>query len=114
SVGGYPRSAPGGAGQTKWGHFASMRWQRGSDRLPEVLVSGDGLARTPGEVLTTLLHEAAHSLADARTIQDTSRQGRWHNKRFAALATELGLDPRMDPRLGWSPCTLPPETAETY
>jgi len=103
-----------GAGQTKWGHFASMRWQRGSDRLPEVLVSGEGLARSPGEVLTTLLHEAAHGLADARTIQDTSRQGRWHNKRFAALATELGLDPRMDPRLGWSPCTLRPDTAEEY
>jgi len=103
-----------GAGQTKWGHFASMRWQRGTDRLPEVLVSGEGLARSPGEVLTTLLHEAAHGLADARTIQDTSRQGRWHNKRFAALATELGLDPRMDPRLGWSPCTLRPSTAEEY
>src|SRR5947208_3034380 len=26
----------------KWGHFASLRWQHGSRRLPEVLVSGEG------------------------------------------------------------------------
>jgi hypothetical protein len=29
-------------------------------------------------VLGTLLHEAAHGLAQARSIQDTSRQGRYH------------------------------------
>src|SRR4051812_8165076 len=31
----------------KWGHFASLRWQHGTRRLPEVLVSGEGLSRTP-------------------------------------------------------------------
>jgi hypothetical protein len=98
----------------KWGHFASLRWQHGKTRLPEVLVSGEGLSRTPGEILTTLLHEAAHGLADARNIQDTSRQGRWHNKHFAAHAQELGLTPTKDAKLGWSPCTLRPETAGAY
>jgi hypothetical protein len=98
----------------KWGHFASLRWQHGNTRLPEVLVSGEGLSRTPAEVLTTLLHEAAHGLADARGIQDTSRQGRWHNKHFAAYAQELGLTPSKDKKIGWSPCTLRPETANTY
>src|SRR3954454_24052451 len=42
----------------KLGHFASLRWQLGDTRLPEVLVSGEGLSRPPAEVLTTLLHEA--------------------------------------------------------
>jgi hypothetical protein len=101
-------------GRMKWGHFASLRWQHGSIMLPEVLVSGEGLSRTPTEVLTTLLHEAAHALADVRKIQDTSRQGRWHNKHFAVLAGELGLTPEKDPKLGWSPCTLRPETAQRY
>jgi hypothetical protein len=55
----------------KWGHFASLRWQHGGTRLPEVLVSGEGLRRTPAEIFTTLLHEAVHGLADARNIQDT-------------------------------------------
>ena len=65
-------------------------------------------------MLTTLLHEAAHGLAEVRGIQDTSRQGRWHNKRFAVLAGELGLMATKDERIGWSPCTLRPDTADHY
>lgn len=100
--------------KTKWGHFAALRWQHGDRKVPEVLISGEGLKRTPAEILTTLLHEAAHALADARDIKDTSRQGRWHNKKFADHATELGLTPKQDPKLGWSPCDLPADTAATY
>jgi hypothetical protein len=74
----------------------------------------EGLNRPVREVLTTLLHEAAHGLADIRGIKDTSRQGRWHNKRFAALADELGLDTTKDSRTGWSPCTLREATASRY
>src|SRR4051794_5933069 len=96
------------------GHFASSRWQHGEARLPEVMVSGEGLSRTPAEVLATLLHEAAHGLADARDIKDTSRQGRWHNQKFAKLADELGLDVTKDDRLGWSTTTLRDTTTHTY
>jgi hypothetical protein len=98
----------------KYGHYAAMRWQHGQTRLPEVLVSGEGLRRSASEVLTTLLHEAAHGLADARGIKDTSRQGRWHNRKFAALADELGLDATKDPAIGWSPCTLRADTNTAY
>jgi len=98
----------------KWGHFASLRWQHGATRLPEVLVCGEGLSRSPAEVLTTLLHEATHALADARGIQETSRQGRWHNKRFVALAAELGMTVAKDQRVGWSVCTLMAGTADSY
>lgn len=98
----------------KWGHYATMRWQHGTNQLPEVLVSGEGLKRPATEVLTTLLHEAAHALADVRGIRDTSRQGRWHNHKFAALADELGLDTEKDSRIGYSPCTLRDTTAATY
>ena len=98
----------------RYGHFASLRWQAGEAVLPEVLVSGEGLERTPAEVLTTLLHEAAHGLADRRGIRDTSRQGRWHNKHFATLAAELGLDAAKDDRLGWSVCTIRPATTAGY
>ena len=58
------------------------------------MISGEGLRRSPREVLGTLLHEAAHALAHARGIKDTSRQGRYHNKHFKTLAEELGLDRR--------------------
>jgi len=100
--------------QAKYGHFAAMRWQHGENRLPEVLVSGEGLKRPVTEVLTTLLHEAAHGLADVRGVKDTSRQGRWHNQKFKALAEELGLEATKDPRVGWSPCTLRSPTEDEY
>ncbi|WP_329005805.1 hypothetical protein OHA18_20700 [Kribbella sp. NBC_00709] len=100
--------------QAKYGHFAAARWQHGEHALAEVLISGEGLKRPVEEVFTTLLHEAAHALANVREIKDTSRQGRWHNQKFAALASELGLDTTKDPRIGWSPCTLRKETATTY
>jgi hypothetical protein len=90
-------------GGLKQGHFAAMRWADpdqsaagarvgDSVRLPEVFVGGEGLARGPADVLGTLLHEAAHALAHVRGIKDTSRQGRWHNTRFKALAEELGIE----------------------
>jgi hypothetical protein len=103
-----------GSQSMKWGHFATLRWQHGDTRLPEVLISGEGLSRTPAEVFTTLLHEATHGIADTRGIQDTSRQGRWHNKKFAALAAELGLAAVKDDKLGYSPCTLTDTTAAQY
>jgi hypothetical protein len=67
----------------KLGHFAAERWRhaRKDGALPEVLIGGEGLERGPEPVFATLLHEAAHALADAREIQDTSRQGRYHNLR---------------------------------
>jgi hypothetical protein len=98
----------------KWGHFASLRWQHGDNQLPEVLVSGEGLRRTPIEVFTTLLHEATHGLADARGIKDTSRGGRWHNKHFAKLADELGLHAEKDDKHGWSFCTPDPSIPGLY
>jgi integrase len=76
----------------------------------EVLVGGEGLHRSPLEVLGTLLHEAAHGLACARSIQDTSRGGRYHNRRYATLARELGLDVAAVKPIGWS-ATVPEPTA---
>jgi hypothetical protein len=72
-----------------------------------VLVSGEGLQRGPVDVLGTLLHEAAHGLAYVRKVSDTSRQGRYHNRRCATLARELGLEvAHLDP-IGWSATSVP-------
>jgi hypothetical protein len=100
--------------QPKWGHYASGRWYASNVKHPEVMISGEGLARTPREVLATLLHEATHALAAARGITDTSRQGRYHNKKYALLATELGLDVTATPGFGWTLTTVPDSTATRY
>jgi hypothetical protein len=100
--------------RVNWGHFAPHRWQvQGADRH-EVLVGGEGLHRGPLEVLGTLLHEAAHGLAQARSIQDTSRQGRYHNRRYATLAREFGLEVASVKPVGWSVTTVSEVTAAAY
>jgi hypothetical protein len=97
-----------------WGHFAPHRWHvQGADRH-EVLVGGEGLQRGPTEVLGTLLHEAGHGLAQARSVQDTSRGGRYHNRRYATLARELGLEVATVKPIGWSATTVPEQTAAAY
>ena len=65
-------------------------------------------------MLCTLLHEAAHGLAQARGVQDTSRQGRYHNRRYAQLARELGLNVTSVQPIGWSATTVPEPTAAAY
>lgn len=76
----------------KWGHWAASRWSvGGDDELGEVLVAGERFQHGPTGVLETLLHEAAHALAHVRGVKDTSRNGRYHNKRYKRLAEEVGL-----------------------
>jgi hypothetical protein len=101
-------------GLFKLGHFAAARWQVNGQRRAEVLVSGEGLQRGAVDVLGTLLHEAAHGLACARSVKDTSRQGRYHNLKYAHLAAELGLQVACDPTTGWSQTTIPEQLATVY
>jgi len=53
-------------------------------------------------------------VASARDIQDTSRQGRFHNTRYRALAGQLGLDVARAGAIGWSATTVPDATAALY
>ena len=106
-----------GSGQglrLKLGHFAADRWQRADGRLPELFVGGEGLAKGARDVLGTLLHEAAHDVASVREVQDTSRQGRFHNTRYRALAEELGLTAARRGADGWTDTAVPDVTAAAY
>jgi hypothetical protein len=80
----------------------------------EVLVTADGLAGSPLDVLGLLLHEGAHAVARERGVKDVSRQGRYHNRQFKAIAEELGLDVAQDPPFGWTSTTVPATTAARY
>lgn len=61
-----------------------------------------------------LLHEAAHGLAHVRKIPDTSRQGRYHNRRYQVLAEELSLDVAEAGAFGWSSTTIRDVTIKEY
>jgi DnaJ domain len=107
--------ASGGNGrQRAYGHHAPHRWHAAGTDHTEIMISGEGLARDAASVLGTLLHEAAHALAAARGIQDTSRQGRYHNQKYKTCAEELGITVEHDSRIGWSLTTVPEATARRY
>jgi hypothetical protein len=80
------------------GHHWPERWilqRHDGQRVPELFIAGELLSAGGRAVLEVMLHEAAHALATRRGIKDTSAQGnRYHNKRFVALAAELGCPPR--------------------
>lgn len=130
-------------GEVRYGHFAAGRWHattpavedrnQGDDGdqddqgdgdgraepspapgMAELFIGGEGLRRGAPDVLGTLLHEAAHGVAATRTVNDTSRQGRYHNKKFAELAQELGISVEHDRTRGWSATTVPAETLAAY
>ncbi len=99
----------------KLGHFAARRWRlAGGGERSEILVAGEGLDRCPDTVLATLLHEAAHALAFTRGIRDTSQRGRYHNRRFAAVAAELGQQAIPLCPYGLAATTMLPATQARY
>jgi hypothetical protein len=102
-----------GASGLNLGTFSPKSWESKTAEH-EIVISGESLKNGPADVLATLLHESAHALAEKRGIKDTSRQGRFHNKRFRELAEEVGIEVEHSKTLGWSTTTLPPETAKLY
>lgn len=104
--------------RARHGHFQASTWVSSAvdaeGAVAELFVSGEGLSRPAREVFGTLVHEAAHGVAHTREVQDTSRQGRYHNRKFAELAAELGIVVAPDGARGWSATTLPDETAAVY
>jgi hypothetical protein len=102
------------ANELKLGHYAEGRWDVSGQSRPEVLVGGEGLRRGALDVLGTLLHEAAHGLASARGVRDTSRGGRYHNRLYRQLAVEVGLDVAEDGTRGWTATSVSGSTALRY
>jgi hypothetical protein len=99
----------------KLGHFAASVWTRGDGAdVHELFVGAEGLSRGAQALMGTLLHEAGHAMAEQRGVQDTSRQGRYHNRKFQAIAQELGIEVTHDESLGWSSTTMPDDTAAIY
>lgn len=108
-------------GGSKWGHFRAEGWKVREEgaavRKHELFLAGEALAKGARQVLQTMLHEGAHTLARVRQLQDTSRQGRWHNATFRKLAEEMGLEHKgssADKSHGFSFVTLTTATVEKY
>ncbi len=83
---------------------------------PESLIGESSSACGTELSFERLLHEAVHGIAAARGVRDTSRAGRYHNRRFLAIAEELGLEHSEEPHpsSGFSLVRMVPETRRRY
>lgn len=89
------------------GHFAHSRWEVNGTKMPEIMISAEGLKRHPRDVLATLVHEAAHGLCHVRGIEDTTTRGYYHNEKFKFAAEELGMVVEKEPFRGYNITTVP-------
>lgn len=108
-------------GGDRWGHYGADHWAVPEEdkgrRAPELFIAGEAIAKGGRWVLEVLLHEASHGVAHTRGIKDCSGDGnRYHNKRFVAIAEELGLQgPKESVKThGWAFCSMPSATAARY
>ena len=76
----------------------------------EINICADQLERTIEEITGTLLHEMAHLYNHMNGIQDTSRGGTYHNKKFKQTAEDHGLIIEQVPVIGWSKTKINDET----
>lgn len=88
-----------------YGWFAERAWRYGDRQVHELFLNADHRDYDPTislaeNVLTTLLHEGCHVYAHAAGIRDTSRQGRYHGRRFAEIALLMGLAVEKDSAIG--------------
>lgn len=111
-----------GSGEgAKWGHFRADSWklreEGAATQHHELFLASEALAKGAHQVLQTMLHEAAHTLAKVRDQKDTSRQGRWHNQVFRRTAEEMGLKhqgAQADRSHGFAFVTLTQATKDRY
>lgn len=87
-----------------YGHVTvSKAWALANgERRHELNIGAGTLDRDITEAVSTLLHEAVHLYHLQEGVQDTSRGGRYHNKRFRESAEARDLEISCDPKIGWS------------
>ncbi len=87
-----------------YGHF-SLRadtWISKNGATHEINIGAGTLARPIEEVAATLLHEMVHYFNCEKGVQDCSRGGTYHNRRFKAAAEAHGLTVQHSEKYGWS------------
>lgn len=86
-----------------YGHVTVAKaWHKGSTTRHELNIGAGTLDRPIENVVATMLHECVHLWNMQHGIQDTSRGGAYHNKKFRDAATARDLQISYDKRIGWS------------
>lgn len=87
-------------------------WKEGeSDGYYEINLCAEHLARPYLETCGTLLHEMVHLYNLMQDVQDCSRGGTYHNRKFKEAALAHGLECSQTEKYGWSTTKLTDDTA---
>lgn len=99
---------------TAYGHVTVAKsWKRKDDWRHELNLGAETLDRPIENVIATLLHEMTHLYNIAHNVQDCSRGGTYHNRKFKEEAERRGLVIAKDERYGWT-VTMPSDELIEY
>ena len=76
------------------------------DGAHEINLTAQQLNRNIFDIAETMLHECCHLYAHMHDIQDSSRAGTYHNKLYAKIAKDHGLNVEQVKTYGWSQTSL--------
>lgn len=97
-----------------YGHVTVAKtWRRKDDWRHELNLGAETLDRPIEEVVATILHEMVHLYNLAHGVQDCSRGGAYHNKKFRDEAVQRGLIIDHHPTYGWT-ITTPSDRVLEY
>lgn len=96
-----------------YGHFTVGKvWKAEESRFNEINLSAEHLSRNIEATMATLMHEMVHYYCQLNNINDTSKDGRYHNKLFKREAEERGLIISYAKYIGYSVTQPSPEFIE--
>lgn len=97
-----------------YGHVTVTKaWRRKEDWRHELNIGAETLDRPIENVVATMLHEMTHLYNLAHGVQDCSRGGLYHNRKFKDEAERRGLSIEHHPTYGWT-ITEPTEGTIDY
>lgn len=99
-----------------YGHVTvGKTWKQGKDGewRHELNISADWLNRPIENVVSTMIHEMVHLYNIAHGVQDCSRGGSYHNKKFRDEAEKHMIHIEKDEKYGWT-VTHPTEELIDY
>lgn len=103
---------------TSWRAWSTQKQKKLSEMKPEEIeaaknegyyeinLCAEHLARPFENVAETLLHEMVHLYNLQIGVQDTSRSGTYHNKKYKDAAEKHGLNVEKDAKYGWTKTSL--------
>ena len=88
---------------TAYGHVTCAKvWKKGEEQRHELNISADWMNRPIENVVATMIHEMTHLFNMQRGIQDCSRSGSYHNRKFAEEAEKHMIHIEKDEKYGWT------------